>query len=327
MRLTISISTGRAMLFGSLMAVVFGITSGFQIIGISRDYANYQIYFDFARNSPLHEVLSYRFEPGFAVLVCFLTALPLCGGAVYSAIAGASIFIKYAALKSTKNFWTVSIVFTLYYATRYFTLFEMTVLRSAVALSIVFFVFYSRTEYEYRAKHICLLLVAASMHFSAIIFIPIYLVRPLSRITVATTGAAFFVAILAAKNLAIDVLPNYIPVFATYTDFTEATLLPIPFTLDIVFLVFVLLNWDKNDFLMKSCALGMAISVAVHFSSLEFSMLASRFRELLSVFYLLYVVRAVGCTRGEMKYITVAYGVVSASLYLYANYIHDPLLI
>lgn len=326
MRATIKISTLRTSLCALLLAIFLGYLAGFQIPGQSRDYANYLIYFDFANESSWPEVLAYRFEPGFATLTYLLVALQLSGAAVYSLIAGGSIFVKLMALRTATHFWLSLAVLTLYYVARYFTLFEMTVLRAGVALSIAFYVFYSRIAHEYRAKHLLLLIVAVSMHYSAIAFFPIYLIRPSTRAAVIAIGTASFITILIVKNVALSILPNYVPVFATYHEFSKATLLPIPFVVDIAFLFFVLLNWRGNDALMKTCALGMAIGIAFHFSLLDYSMLAGRFREILSVFYLLYVVRAVGYARNEMKYAAVAYAAVSAILHLYAAYVHDPLL-
>lgn len=326
MKTTIKISTIRAFFCALIFSIGLGYLAGFQILGQSRDYENYLIYFAFAKESSWLDILSYRFEPGFATLTYILVSLQLSGAAVYGIIAGASIFLKFVALRTTAHFWLSLAVLAFYVVARYFTLFELTVLRAGVALSIAFFVFYSRAAHEYRATHLILLLVAVSMHYSAIAFIPIYLVRPSTRSVVLTLTAATFFTILAAKNAALTILPSYLPVLATYGEFSKATILPMPFAVDIAFLLFVLRHWDKNDALMKTCALGMAISVAFHFTLLEYSVVASRFRELLSVFYLLYVVRAMGYARNEVKYATIGYTVVSATLHLYAVHFHDPLL-
>ena len=164
-------------------------------------------------------------------------------------------------------------------------------------------------------------------HYSAIIFIPVYLFRSPSRLSVVFAGLACFVAILSARNIALAVLPSYVPVFATYHDFTKATILPKPFAVDILFILFALFMWKNSDSLMRTCVLGMLISVSFHFSLLDYSILASRFRELLSVFFLLYIVRSVSFSNNEIKYITISYAAVSAVLSLYATYIYDPLLV
>lgn len=316
----------RAFSCALLIAVALGYVSGHQLLGTSRDYENYIIFFDWLKSIPANEAFSYRFEPGFILLAAGFATLQISSAAIYGCIASITIFLKYIALQSTRNFWPVFAALTLYYAARYFTLFEMTVLRATVALSLAFLAFYARTAHEYRTKDLLLLLAAVSMHYSAIVFIPIYLIRPVNRATVIALGATSFVIILATKNIALAILPDYVPVFGTYQELTKATLLPIPFAVDIAFFCFILFNWRRNDALMKTCALGMAIGIAFHFSLLEYSLLASRFREILSVFYLLYVVRAVGYARNEVKYATIAYAAVSATLHLYAGYVHDPLL-
>ena len=272
-------------------------------------------------------MLAYRFEPGFAALSYLLAAFQFSGPSIYSVIVGGSMLVKYLSLRTTSNFWPTFVVFTIYYLARYFTLFEMTVLRTAVALSIAFFVFYSRKDHECCGKHLLLLIISMFFHYSAIIFIPVYLFRSPSRLSVVFAGLACFVAILSARNIALAVLPSYVPVFATYHDFTKATILPKPFAVDILFILFALFMWKNSDSLMRTCVLGMLISVSFHFSLLDYSILASRFRELLSVFFLLYIVRSVSFSNNEIKYITISYAAVSAVLSLYATYIYDPLLV
>ena len=326
MRATINLLKIRATVFGFLVAIILGFVAGFQLLGQSRDYENYLIYFDFASNSLLPEVLAHRFEPGFAVLAYLLAAFQLGGPSIYSFIVGGSMFLKYFSLRTTINFWPTYAVFTIYYIARYFTLFEMTVLRTAVAIAIAFFVFFTRNDHEYRWKHLLLLLVAVSFHYSSIIFIPIYILRPERKGTVIAAGVVCFITILVSRSLALEFLPNYVPVFTTYNEFTKSTILPVPFAVDIVFFLFVLFQWNNNDTLMKTCALGMAISVAFHFSFLDYSIFASRFRELLSIFFLLYIVRAITYARNETKCAAVIFAAVSAAIHLYATYIHDTLL-
>lgn len=309
------------------MAIVLGLCSGFQVLGFSRDYENYLLYFDFVTESSWTEVFAYRFEPGFAVLASALTAAHLSGPAVYSVIAGACIFIKYFALRSAKKFWPVIGIFTFYYLLRYLALFEMTVLRATVAFSIGFYVFYTRRPHEYRAKQMLLLLLAIMMHYSAVVFTVAYAIGPTSRKRVVVTASFVFLAIVATKTIALAVLPNYVTVFSSYNEFDRATLLPIPFAVDLMFFLFALLAWDKNDPLMKTSVLTMGVAAAFHFALLDYSVLAARFRELLSVFCLLYVTRAVSVAPNGMKYATLAYAAFSAALYGYGTYFHDPLLI
>lgn len=326
MKAKIKIPMLRAFSCALILAIGLGHLAGHQILGQSRDYANYLIYFDFAKESTWLDILAYRFEPGFATITYALASLQLSGAAIYGTIAGMGIFLKFLALRTTVRFWPCIAALFFYIAARYFTLFELTVLRAGFAFSIVFFVFYTRVAHEYRGMQLLLLLLAASMHYSAIIFIPIYLIRPSTRLVLLKFSLATFLAILATKNVALAILPNYVPVFATYEEFSKATTLPIPFAVDIALLLFALRYWDKNDNLMKTCVLGMAFSIVFHFTLLEYSIMASRFREILSVFYLLYTIRAISCAQNRIKYIAIGFAIVSSMLHFYGMFFYDPLL-
>jgi hypothetical protein len=308
------------------MAIVLGYVAGNQLLGVSRDYQDYLQFFDWSARVPLEHALSHRFENGFTLLVAMLNEARLDSVSVYAVIAGVAIFVKYFALQSRNHFWLIFTAFTFYYLLRYYTLFEMTVLRATVALALAFYVFYTRDRYEVRIKHIALLALASTMHVSSVIFLPIYLIKPAGRVVVIGVGLICFVSVVLAQYAVFEVLATYIPLLNSYRGYGQASLLPVPFAFDIAFLVFVLANWARNDCLMKTSAMGMVIGVAMHYSLLEHAILAGRFRELLSVFYLLYVVRAVTYPRTFVKYGSIAFMLVTALLYAYATYIHDPLL-
>jgi hypothetical protein len=320
------VSVLRALTVSAFFAAALGLASGYQVLGLSRDYENYFLFFDFVRSSSVTGIFAHRHEPGFSLLVFMLSRLSLSNVAIYSSIAALCIFIKYQALGTSKNYWLVVVIFTFYYAARYLTLFEMTVIRATVAASIAFFVFYRKTDYGYDWRDVLWLILATLMHYSAFVFIFIYFLQLRSRASVIAIGSLVFVAIAVSKNLALAYLSETTAVFSTYSSFNKATFLPIPFAVDIAFLGFVLANWKINDQVMKTCAIGMTMAVVFHFSLLEYSLIAARFREILSFFSILYVVRAVGYSTDNMKVAALAYAVASSVLHLYIFYIYDPLL-
>jgi hypothetical protein len=305
-----------------ILAVIIGLASGYQIFGDSRDIGNYFIFFDEVRYAPSILSLQTRFEPGFSALVYSLIKVTnLDNQLIYALIVSFFVFIKYASIDYTKKYWTVFFVFTFYFVVRYVPLFEMTVLRASCALSIVFYVFMRKNDGELRIKEIIILFCAILFHYSAAIFLFIYFIKPTSRKKIIFVSVIAFLVIIFFKKIVLQILPNYIPVFNTYDSFNNATLVPIPYMLDIVFLIFMLVYFDAADLVMRYAILGVTIGVAFHFSLLEYSIFASRFRELLSIFLLIYAVRAMSCSDKKVKYGVILYVFFSGFL------IYDPLFI
>ena len=164
------------------------------------------------------------------------------------------------------------------------------------------------------------------MHVSSVVLLLIYLIRPAGPVIVIGVGLASFISIVMIQHAVFDVLSIYFPLLNNYRSLGQAALLPIPFAFDIAFLIFVSANWARNDCLMKTCAMGMSLGIAMHYSLLDHAILAGRFRELLSIFYILYMVRAVTYPRTFVKYGSVVFFMFRAILHAYAMYIHDPLL-
>lgn len=312
--------------YSLLFAVVIGIASGYHVLGVSRDYENYFEFFDLVRNSIDYWSINYRFEPGFAALVFGLTHVGLNNYLVYSVIISLIVFIKYFSIDFSESYWLALIVFTIYSASRYIVLFEMTVLRAACAFSLAFFVFFRKTTNSIRIRELLILGVSALFHYSAVVFFIVYFSNPMSRLRVALVALITFLAIYFTKNLALMYLPEYVSVFATYQDLGKATILPIPFAIDIAFLVFILFMFEASDSAMRYAAMGIALSIAFHFSLVDYSVFASRFRELLSVFILIYVVRTVYCDDIRVRSVSVLYVLLTGFIHLYGYFVYDPLL-
>lgn len=309
-----------------LFAVVLGGAAGYQVLGQSRDYENYFQFFDLVRSAPSYWDINYRFEPGFTALIYWLTKSGLDNYAIYSVAAGLIVFIKYQSISSIERYWSAIFCFTVYFLARYFVLFEMTVLRAAFAFSLAFFVFFRRGRGGVRLLDLVVLGLAVAFHYSAIVFFIAYLISPSSRLKVVGFAGLVFVVVVVFKKIALDYLPDYLYVFSTYREFGSATVLPIPMILDLLFLLFAIIYFDRGDYAMRCAVFGMALGFAFHFSLVEYSILAGRFRELLSMFYLIYIVRAIIGRDLKVAGVSMAYGLVTAIMYVYGEFFYDPLL-
>jgi hypothetical protein len=316
----------RATTTAVLLAAALGLVAGYQLLGTSRDYENYLTFFKSIDGLSLSDTLAYRFEPGFESLSYVLANLGLSGPSVYTIIAGLCILLKVLGIGNIRHYWLGLFFFFLFYLTRYFTLFEVTVLRATVASSLAFFVFIRRESSSIKLADLMLLAGAISMHYSAIVFLPIYLFFPRTRVGIIVTAVGVLLSVSLLKVIVLSSLPNLIFVFSTYKDLVGATFLPKPMIIDISFLCFMIYFWRFNDFQMRVSAYGIMISLALHFSLLDYSLFAGRFRELLSLFFIIYVVRSFHHRINIVRFGSALFVVISGIAHLYTSYIHDPLL-
>ncbi|WP_084545493.1 EpsG family protein [Cupriavidus malaysiensis] len=309
------------------IATLLRVLSGYQAFGESRDYDNYLQFFDAVRVSANFNDISYRFEPGFSAVVYALVKIGLNNPVVYAVIAGVAVFVKCCAVPHSRRYVFVFAVFVFYLLTRYLALFEMTVLRANCAFALAFLVFVRRETPEYRVKDLVLLLGGVLFHYSAIVFLFIYSIKRVTRLRVVLIAVVAFLAIMVSKGVLLSYLQGYLNALSNYSDAGKtATTFPVLFMLDLLLLIFILLTWQACDLPMRYCALGIALSASFHFALLDNSVFAGRFRELLSVFVLIYVLRAFSCRSPLVKSISSMFVLATGVLHVYVTYFYDPLL-
>lgn len=309
-----------------LVALPLSFIAGYQIIGESRDYLNYLAFFDLIRFNPDGLDFSYRFEPGFTLVTYLLTRLDISNELTYSFIAGFAILIKYLSIPVKRKYWLSFLVFTYYFLSRYFLLFEMTVLRAACAFALVFSVFIDRDSEERSIRDVIILVFAVTFHYSAAVILPIYFFKNLSRRLVLLVSMSTFLIIFLLEPLVISSLRDYIAVFETYDDLTAANVLPLAYLVDLIYLSIFIWFWEENDLAMRYAILGILLGAAFHFSLFEYSIFASRFRELFSVFILIHITRASISDSKFVKYTSLIYVFFTGLVHLYIAFVYDPLL-
>lgn len=314
--------------FVAVMAVILGLLAGYQFLGISRDYPNYLEFFELVRSSDGLLDIDTRFEFGFTTLVYWLVSLGLGNVAIYGTICALCIMLKGAAVRGTELTLGLVAVLLFFYLSRYFILFEMTVLRASIAFAIAFFVFWRKNERRLKAGEFLLLCVAVTFHYSAIVLLAVYLLGRLPfRISVWLLMGIFVVGLLFRQTLFAE-FQSFFPVLATYLDVeVSTTVVPLPFLLDMALMAAALYLWRENDVPMQYAVIGMLMSVAIHFSMLEFPIIAARFRELLSVFVLIYILKAFRSESNVIKLLAVMFALGSGMLNFYAMTVYDPLLL
>jgi EpsG family len=316
-------------LFLLLLAFILGYVAGNQLLGTSRDYPYYLSYFDYSSSKTLDQILEYRFEPLFAVCTYFFAQLGLSDTAIYTAFATCCLFVKFNTVsKQSKDYPLLMILVILFYLCRYFTLFEMTVLRATCATSIMFYVFYSKVSGQTKLLDVLLMFCAVGFHYSSVALIPFYFFVPSNRKQLLLMSMCVFVIVFSIKGILVNVLPDYLQVFSNYgnKDFESATIFPVPLILDTVFVTYAICEWGSSSRAMQVAIYGSLVAIILHFALLDSTLLAGRFRELFSIFLPLYVIHAMISQSIRVKIVTVLYVFVSSIMFVYVFYVHDPLL-
>ena len=196
----------RSLNVSAAIAFACAIVAGYELLGTSRDYENYIFYFNYLLQSDELD-FSYRFEPGFSLSVYLLGLLTSNPHLIYGLIVWALVFLKYLSIFPSRGHWFVLFVFSFYFFSRYFVSFEMTILRAACAFSLAFFVFVRRENEKVELSAVAMLLLATAFHYSAVVFLPIYFARRLTRSLVVLIAVASFGIIWISKNYFFAVLP------------------------------------------------------------------------------------------------------------------------
>ncbi len=321
-------SLAAGMVFLGVLAVILGAVAGNQFLGISRDYPNYLEFFELVRSGDSLFDIDTRFEFGFTALVYWLVSLGLGNVAVYGTICAACLMLKGAAVRPRELTLGFVALFIFFYLSRYYILFEMTVLRASIAFAIAFFVFWRKDDKRFKLSEIGLLCLAVSFHYSAIVLLMVYVLGRLNiKFTLLVLVGVFAVGLLF-RQLLFSEFQAVFPVLATYLDVeTSATIVPVPFMLDMALIAAALCLWRQSDVAMQYAVVGMLLSVVIHFSMLEFPIVAARFRELLSVFVLIYVLKAFLSESKVIQLLAVVFALGSGLLNLYAMTVYDPLLL
>lgn len=313
--------------FLATLAVVLGAVAAHQYLGESRDYRYYLIFFRLVRSSDSLLGIDSRFEFGFRFLIYCLSGLGLGNVMVYAVICSFCIFLKGLAFRASEVTWCAVSVLLYFYLTRYFMLFELTVLRASIAFSIAFFVYFRKQDTKFHWREFLLLVAAVTFHYSAIVFLVVYFTGRLNPLGVVAFSVLVFLLGFLGKIALFTWFSSVFPVLLSYPAWKiPSTIVPIPFMLDIAMVVVALAFWERSDVPMRYSIAGIVLSIAIHFSMLGYPTIAGRFRELLSMFILIYVVRATLSADRTLKLLAVSFALLSGALLFFVMMFYEPLL-
>lgn len=319
-------------MFSVSLIIVMSWLAGSQFLGESKDYGYYLIFFDKIRGVNTFGDIETRFEPAFTLLAFVIAWFFESNAWVYGVIAFFALSLKIIALMDNrnKNIAVVFFVFFFLYFFRYFALYELTQLRACIGMSLVFCVFMTRYEFEIRWWDIVILIVACLFHYSATLFFLVYFIRPKVVWTPVLVFIAVLFVLLLAKYSIYGYFEGVFQVFEMYSRSVavddQAVALPVTMALDIFLVIIGLLFWEKNDFRMKVSLVGLMIGFSIYWSFLDYNVIAHRFRELTSVFALIYFLCGVQSKSQVFRLYLYGFIILNAFLCSYLFYIRGDFL-
>jgi len=278
-----------------LLFVFIGfLLSGFQVFGQSRDYVNYDIFFNLLRHEDLSVIYEYRFEPGFSILAFLMTILFASDAFAYGGIVASILLLKGWSISVYSTSKVVFLVAATFYFARYYPLHELTQLRVAGAVGFLMIA----TIFLWRGNLLYGLLacaVALLFHMSAVAVIPALFIYPTNRWKTMLVGLGAFITVFVFTDLIITVLSNHLAVFENYQKHGFGDNVPNPFSsallLDWAMIGIALAMWSSLSLLMRRIILLQIIGMMIFYGGMDFPVVAHRIRELYSVFWVFFSTR------------------------------------
>ena len=304
--------------------------AGTQFFGLSKDYDQYLIFFDDVRFRKSFFEIATRFEPAFVFLTFVLTRFFSSNSWIYGVSVFLALFIKTKGLFCLNKSSRVFYFFLVLYLARYFSLYELTQLRAALAVSIAFYVFVKRVNEKYIFSDIALLTLAVFFHYSAILFFVFYFLRRVLRVHLLFIFFGVLIGSLLVKKALLAVFPLIFRVFQMYESVgfgsEKSAVLPSAMALDLIFVSISIFLWKKNSSVMKVCVVALIIGFAIYWGFMDYPVVAHRLRELTSIFLLVYAIHAFQSYDYMVRYFSYAIMVSSVPYYIYLNFVYSPLL-
>lgn len=316
--------------FVCIVAVVLSWVAGGQLLGVSKDYVQYETFFDMAREVSSLSDFNTRFEPAFVLLTYVFSRLPLSSSWIYGLFSFLALYIKGRGLLAIDAPAKIVFLFFVFYLSRYFPLYELTQLRVAIALSVAFYVFVRDGGVRIELHNVALLIVAVFFHYSTFILLVVYFFRGVSKIYVLLVFVATFFIAMLGKGVMLETLPGYFRVAQMYASVgygnTEASYFPKTMVFDVLIVIFAFCFWAEHSCKMRRCVIGLTAGFAIYYGFIDFPVVAFRLMEVTSIFAIIYIVFAMQSHLSVIRYFACLIAGISAPVYIYLYFVHDPLL-
>ncbi len=305
---------------------VMSVIAAFYMAGISKDFSGYETYFSGIRNGGLSFALLSRFEPLFAAISFVVVLFVKSDLFVYLVFVVTAIWIKVSVIRQLAVTWSVLAIIVLFYGARFFPLFELTQIRVAIATSFILLAFLMASKDRVKSA-VLFSLVSIGFHFSSFVFLPFILLRKWGVKSAVVLALLILLTLTFVKVRMLDLLSEYMQVIDMYEKVgygDKVNPLSVTVILDSVMIAVGMAFWRKSSRLMQNVLVVQVVGLALFYAFLDYAVLAHRFREMLSVMWVLYLVHAVQ-ERGVIKYFSYSFVIVNVGLYTYLFYFYKPI--
>lgn len=292
----------------------------YQIPGESQDWQSYKQFFDALRSEGIAALHTSRFEPGFVIVSLLLTDALSSNLTVYGLIAAFAMFLKCGVINQFSPNKLTFIVALFFYMVRFGPLHEMTQIRVACSAAFLFlaFMFVWRDN---RPAAILSCLAALAFHMTAIVIVPpLLLMRSCNRLTVIMTSVAVFAATLFGVELVMGYFRDTVHVVKMYeaAGFGDQTPneVSVALLLDWGMVITGLTLWRYISPVMRHVLLLQLMGLAVFYATIDFPIIAHRYREFFAIFWVFYVAEGLQQIR-LVKEISITFVAANVMLYLY----------
>jgi EpsG family len=282
------------------------IAIAYSLFGQSKDFINYDNFFDRVRFDDFSNVGGSRIEYGFALLTITLTSFFSSNVIIVSLIAAVSLAIKLKVVSKVAATYTSLAIGILFYCVRFAPLHEMTQVRASVAIALLFISFYYMLQGK-RSMSIIYGCLSPLFHTSALIVFMLitlnqttyldYRRLTIQRVLLYSAFSLFVTKFLV--DLIIQEFGEANLTLAMYISngFGEAR--PNPFSisilLDLYTILFGFILWQRLSKSMQVSIFYLTMGLILFYMTIGFPVVAHRIRELLSVFTTFLVTFGMGC--------------------------------
>lgn len=293
--------------------------------GYSRDYENYDYFFNLLRYRFSSFFNTHRFEPAFAMIARLLVAFVQSNEVVYALFVAPAVFLKVLLIgRWSKGYVFFALAVFLYFF-RFFPLHELTQVRASSALVFIMFSLYYRVQNRLYLAAACGM-TAFLFHYSSALVVPFLFLPELKAKEVILLGVSLFVGIYIFSF-------QIVPMAATYFTSIESTLRSVvdseglnplsPLLYPEYFMILVsLLFWEGLTRAMKFITSMQVFGLAMGLSFFDFPVLAVRSHELYIFLWVFYVAQASYC-RIEIKISSFLFSVAMSFLGIYVYYMSN----
>ncbi len=287
----------------------------FQSLGISKDYENYMIFFDYIRHYGLQGIYNYRFEPLFTIFVHYLSSITDSNITLYTLLVIFSLSIKLSVINNFTRSYSDTLLIFLFYFVCFFPLWEMTQLRVAMASSFVMLSFLYKEKSRNFLYWLCLI-TAGFLHYSAFIF-PLIIYRPekLRRIFIIIDIIIITLIFLYSEKLTTQ-MSMVFSVIHTYTkEAPRWASVPVLFTMIVT--LYAITCWQKSTNLMKNTLGAQVIGVFIFYACAHQVVMGVRLHEFILVLWVFYIADALK-SDFSMRILTLGFMAVYMMYSIYA---------